>query len=236
MTFCSNCGTKNEDNAKFCASCGKPVGESTSQAGAAPQASAAPTSVSAGQMRKCPACGGTIDAFKTKCVCGYEINTAESDNAVKEFFKKLEDLSQKEYAANKAREGETGKKKKKQPKLVALCEVVAVVSLILIILHATGVRNGILSVVGIGSASTTVLSGNIYLIQSGGMALGFDDTGNRFAMAANDGSQITGTYRISDDSTVILTLPGGNTMRLTIVNDTTLRDEDDDIWRLSQQQ
>jgi len=233
MAFCTSCGAKNDDSSKFCNTCGKPIG---GQAAPAPAAPAAP----AQQVAKCPGCGAPLGSFQTKCpTCGMELNTTQGDEAVKTFFKKLEDLSQKEYEANKAREGQTGAKKKKQPKAVVLCEVVAVISALLIILHATGIRNSLLESFGVSSSTNTTSStaytflGSTYVIQSGDILLSFADTGNKFAMVADDDSETTGTYSVSGNS-VTLTISGGDKMRLTIVNETTLRDDDGDTWKLRQ--
>jgi uncharacterized membrane protein YvbJ len=93
------------------------------------------------EMKRCPACKQPLsDSFQTKCpTCGHELTTAESAQAVKDFFQKLDDLSQKEYKADKEREGKK-KTKIKQPKALIICEVVAIVSVILIILHLTGLN------------------------------------------------------------------------------------------------
>jgi len=131
--FCSNCGVKNDAGVKFCSGCGKPIGESaqSAPAPAAPAAAAQPT--------RCPACRAPIESFQTRCSsCGSELVSAQSGESVASFFKKLDELTEREYAANKSREGAAGKKaKKKQPKIVVLCEVVAVISIILLLLQLT---------------------------------------------------------------------------------------------------
>ena len=93
------------------------------------------------QPSKCPACRAPIESFQTRCPsCGSELSSAESGESVKAFFQKLDDLTQKEYEANKAREGSSGKKaKKKQPWPIAMCEAIAVISIIMIILKLTGI-------------------------------------------------------------------------------------------------
>jgi hypothetical protein len=126
---------KNEGNAKFCGACGKPVGEGASQSETASGTASQPSVV---KPNKCSTCGATVESFQTRCTsCGSEINIAGSMESVQSFFKKLDDISQKEYAANKALEGKNGKKKVKQPKIVVLCEVVAIISIILLILYFT---------------------------------------------------------------------------------------------------
>ena len=145
MFFCTSCGAKNEGDAKFCASCGKSVGGASSQPVAPSQPAASPQPVASPQpsapqvqVNKCPACRAPIESFQTRCSsCGSELNTAQSGESVASFFKKLDELTEREYAADKAREGAGRKKKKKQPKIVVLCEIVAVVLLILLILQLT---------------------------------------------------------------------------------------------------
>ncbi|MDR2542350.1 MAG: hypothetical protein LBC80_02740 [Treponema sp.] len=94
-----------------------------------------------GGMKRCPACRQPLsDSFQTKCpTCGHELNTAEAGQSVKEFFQKLDEVTQKEYEADRQREGRD-KKKKKQPKIVVLCEIFAILSVILIVLHLTGLN------------------------------------------------------------------------------------------------
>ena len=113
------------------------------------------------ELRKCPACKQPLsDTFQTKCpTSGHELSTAESAQAVKDFFKKLDDLSQKEYEADKAREG-AAKIKSKQPKFVVFCEVAAIVSAILIILHVTGINKTIVDFTNSILGTDTVLEEN----------------------------------------------------------------------------
>ena len=134
MVFCTSCGVKNDAGAKFCSSCGKPL----AGVQAAGPSSQPGTSSAAAQVNKCPACRAPIESFQTRCSsCGSELNTAQSGESVASFFKKLDELTEREYAADKAREGAGGRKKKKQPKVVVLFEVVAVISLILLLLQLT---------------------------------------------------------------------------------------------------
>jgi len=144
--FCSSCGVKNDANAKFCNGCGKPFGESaqsnssSSESGSSSQASGTPV------VNKCPACRAPIESFQTRCSsCGSELGSAQSSESVASFFKKLDELTEREYAAEKQREKETGKKKKKQSTLLKVCEFVAVFSFILLLLHITGINKTILS-------------------------------------------------------------------------------------------
>ena len=144
--FCSSCGVKNDANAKFCNGCGKPFGESaqsnssSSESGSSSQASGTPV------VNKCPACRAPIESFQTRCSsCGTELGSAQSGESVASFFKKLDDLTQKEYEADKQRERETGKKKQKQSMPLKICELIAIFSFVLLVLHITGINKTILS-------------------------------------------------------------------------------------------
>ena len=93
-----------------------------------------------GTIKVCPACGQSLESFQTRCPsCGHEINTAAAAESVQGFFQKLEELSEREYEADKSREGQK-KQKKTSPWPLRLCEIFAVVSLVLIILHVTGIN------------------------------------------------------------------------------------------------
>jgi hypothetical protein len=46
----------------------------------------------AGDIKKCPSCGASVQAFATKCSdCGHEFRNIDSANSIKELIKKLED-------------------------------------------------------------------------------------------------------------------------------------------------
>lgn len=49
-----------------------------------------PKSVKAGDLKKCPSCGSSVESFNTKCSdCGHEFRNIESSTSVKEFFRML---------------------------------------------------------------------------------------------------------------------------------------------------
>jgi RNA polymerase subunit RPABC4/transcription elongation factor Spt4 len=88
MAFCVNCGTKLEDGATFCPSCGTPAG------GVAPTQS---KNVTVGQVRKCPACGAEVPAMMAICPsCGHEFSGVKVSSAVQVFFNRLDALDQQE--------------------------------------------------------------------------------------------------------------------------------------------
>jgi len=91
----------------------------------------------------CPVCKAPIGSFQTRCSsCGQEISadSVKRDETVEAFFKKLDELSQKEYEAKKQKQRDDKKTKRKQSKPLVICEVIAVVSLVLLILHFTGLN------------------------------------------------------------------------------------------------
>ena len=84
MAFCSNCGQKLEEGARFCSGCGAPVGGSKNTQR---------QQVFEGDIHKCPNCGEVIKAFTTVCPsCGHEFRNSDSSSAVKAFSKKLEQI------------------------------------------------------------------------------------------------------------------------------------------------
>ena len=88
MPFCSECGHKLEDGAKFCPECGKPI-NNTNIRNQRQQ-------VFEGNIHKCPNCGEVIKSFTTICPsCGFEFRDTISSNAVREFAEKLDRLQSK---------------------------------------------------------------------------------------------------------------------------------------------
>lgn len=85
MAFCSNCGVKINEGARFCESCGKSI---TSLA------SNCKNICQQGNMKKiykCPNCGGVLNTFDVEChYCGYELRGTDANNALKELAVKLE--------------------------------------------------------------------------------------------------------------------------------------------------
>lgn len=84
MAFCSQCGNKLEEGARFCPSCGKPV--ESNAAGKSQR-----IQVFEGNIHKCPNCGEIIKSFTSICPsCGYEFRDAKASSAVKEFASRLQ--------------------------------------------------------------------------------------------------------------------------------------------------
>jgi RNA polymerase subunit RPABC4/transcription elongation factor Spt4 len=84
MAFCANCGTKLEDGARFCPSCGTPAG------GVAPK----PAVEKVGSIRKCPACGAEVPVMAAICPsCGHEFSGVKVSDTVQVFFEKLQEIT-----------------------------------------------------------------------------------------------------------------------------------------------
>lgn len=83
MAFCSNCGEKLNDGAKFCHVCGVAVNKTQTQQKRELEY--------AGKLIKCPNCGEVLDSFTVRCpACGWEVRGAKTTGSVKEFFLKME--------------------------------------------------------------------------------------------------------------------------------------------------
>lgn len=93
MAFCSNCGSKLIDGAKFCQQCGNPVRES------AKRVYDERKQEYAGRIFKCPNCGEVLKSFEINCPsCGFELRGVKASSAVKELALKLEAIeSRREY-------------------------------------------------------------------------------------------------------------------------------------------
>lgn len=79
MRYCSECGSKVLDDAKFCENCGKPLQytekERTSQREQEYE----------GKIYKCPNCGEILPSFSSNCPsCGYEIRGNRASDSIRE--------------------------------------------------------------------------------------------------------------------------------------------------------
>lgn len=84
MTFCTNCGAKLADGAKFCQKCGTPTNRASSNHDNQRQQEYA------GKTIKCPNCGETLKSFNVNCpACGYELRSAKSTGSVRELTLRL---------------------------------------------------------------------------------------------------------------------------------------------------
>ncbi len=83
MAYCTNCGQKLPEGAKFCTNCGQrvlPHKKPTSQR----------ETVYEGKLYKCPNCGELISSFVGSCpACGYELRGAEATFSAQEFYREL---------------------------------------------------------------------------------------------------------------------------------------------------
>lgn len=84
MSFCKECGTKLDENSKFCPNCGASVNSDSAEQVSRKQ-------VFEGTVHKCPSCGELVGAFDAVCPsCGFEINEKKGSSFAKEFAEKLD--------------------------------------------------------------------------------------------------------------------------------------------------
>lgn len=84
MSFCTNCGSKLVDGAKFCMNCGSTTLNHFSEDGSTRQ------TVYEGVIHKCPNCGDVLESFRSNCPsCGYEIRNTSATNSVVSFYNDL---------------------------------------------------------------------------------------------------------------------------------------------------
>ena len=85
MRYCSNCGQKVANGAKFCSNCGIPIGISFQDTHSQRKLTYD------GVIHKCPNCGEILNAFTSKCpACGYELRGTTAANSVKELYRNIQ--------------------------------------------------------------------------------------------------------------------------------------------------
>lgn len=107
--FCTNCGEKNNIGARFCQSCGMPLGtEKQDIRIKEPHKENIQSTYSerrqeyAGKIIKCPNCGETLRSFVTVCPsCGHEFRDSKPSSAVREFERKLEEIESTRQPSSK---------------------------------------------------------------------------------------------------------------------------------------
>ena len=110
MAFCSNCGQKLTEGAKFCNNCGTAVGvvQPKKETVVTPSPIQTPPTeeirkpqndepitkrqtVYDGEIHKCPHCGEVIEAFMAKCpTCGFELNSKKVSSTLQKFIDERE--------------------------------------------------------------------------------------------------------------------------------------------------
>lgn len=93
MNYCSKCGEKLVDGAKFCQKCGASVHEEVYKDKTKRQQEYE------GKIYKCPNCGEVLRSFVRNCpACGFELRGSKTTSAVREFAIKLEAIeARREY-------------------------------------------------------------------------------------------------------------------------------------------
>ena len=104
IQFCSHCGARLRDGAKFCENCGEavqikpaePADKDTSTEGKTER-----SYIYDGVVHKCPNCGEVLGAFELNCpACGCEIRNASASNAVQDFSLQIQNVSSEDEAAS----------------------------------------------------------------------------------------------------------------------------------------
>lgn len=86
MSFCKECGTRLDENSKFCPNCGASINSDSAEQVSRKQ-------VFEGTVHKCPSCGELVGAFDAICPsCGFEINEKKGSSVIKVFSEKLEKI------------------------------------------------------------------------------------------------------------------------------------------------
>lgn len=100
VEFCSYCGMKLDDGARFCKSCGEAVAGNAQEPRKIKREeplAGNPTerkTVYEGYIHKCPSCGEVLESFLAVCpTCGHEIRDVKSSTSVRELALKLESIS-----------------------------------------------------------------------------------------------------------------------------------------------
>lgn len=102
MTFCTNCGQKLPDDAKFCSSCGKAVEVNSGNRKKV---------IYDGDVHQCPQCGEILDSFVTHCPsCRFEIRGIQNSTAVRDFASKIEEIENARFTQAKGIVNKLGKK------------------------------------------------------------------------------------------------------------------------------
>lgn len=94
MAFCTNCGEKVVDGAKFCQKCGYAVPASNSRENNRQMEFS-------GKIYKCPNCGEVLKSFVANCPsCGFELRGTKATSSVREFALKLEAIESRRIRSN----------------------------------------------------------------------------------------------------------------------------------------
>lgn len=94
MAFCSNCGHKLADGAKFCGNCGVRVGEVVNESKSEPESER--KTFYEGEIHKCPQCGEVLNSFTGNCPsCGYELRGTAVASSVQKFTEQLAEIESK---------------------------------------------------------------------------------------------------------------------------------------------
>ncbi|MCD7892359.1 MAG: zinc ribbon domain-containing protein [Erysipelotrichaceae bacterium] len=92
MPYCSNCGKKLKEGAKYCTYCGEPCDDNSSY-----DEEYIRKEKYAGKIIKCPNCGEMLKSFEIVCpACGFEIRESKTTETIQSFASKLEQAQNEE--------------------------------------------------------------------------------------------------------------------------------------------
>ena len=95
MPFCSYCGHKLTEGAKFCFECGTKVNIQE------PSQDEVRKVAYDGEIHKCPNCGDILDAYESVCkACGYEQRGSRATSSVHELAVKLQQIEEARLTSN----------------------------------------------------------------------------------------------------------------------------------------
>ena len=87
MAYCTKCGERANEGAKFCANCGTPITQNI------PANSEKRNTIYDGEMHKCPYCNEILSSYITVCPsCGNEIRDGKVSAAISNLSEKLSEL------------------------------------------------------------------------------------------------------------------------------------------------
>lgn len=96
MAFCSSCGGKLENGAKFCPYCGEKVHVTEQRQKVESDKKTTRTNEYAGSLIKCPACGTELPSLTAICPsCGHEVNSAKVSDSLSRFISQIDDCDRR---------------------------------------------------------------------------------------------------------------------------------------------
>lgn len=96
MAFCSSCGGKLENGAKYCPYCGEKATAAEPKQTVTEEKKNTRTNEYAGTLIKCPSCGTELPSLTAICPsCGHEINSAKVSDSLQRFIAQIDDCDRR---------------------------------------------------------------------------------------------------------------------------------------------